>query len=802
MRRRRPGWQRALLALLALLLMLMMAIWLALRASLPGLEGEQALAGLSASIVVERDMLGVATIQGQSRQDVARATGYVHAQDRYFQMDLTRRAAAGELSALLGAGLLDADRSLRRHQFRARARQAMTQLPEHERELLQAYTEGVNAGLADLQLRPFEYLVLQQTPVAWRVEDVLLVVYAMWLDLQGGDAREEQQRGRLAAQLPLPLYRLVTDFDPAFEAALDGSHSLAAPLPTADEADLRQLDPQMFLPAKTTAVQVPQGTRLAAADLVLAPGSNNWALAGARTASGRALIANDMHLGLRVPGTWYRLRLRVPSAGLDVTGVSLPGTPAIIAGSNGKVAWGYTNSYGDFQDLVALTAVPGQAESYLDADGPQPIASEAEVIEVAGADAETLIVRKTRFGPVIADDGEGRELALAWTAHRPEAINMGLLAMETAGDAGEAADIAAAAGMPAQNVMIGDAAGRIAWVLSGRLPRRNAADSTRPLDSASPAPHWPGWIEPADAPRMMDPQVGQAWSANARVVGGQALTLVGDGGYAASARSLQIRDRLAAITAGKPADMLALQLDDRADYLAHWHPLMLEALAALDHPASVEAQALVAGWSGRAAVDDAGYRLLRQFERDVSNSAFAMLTAPARSRWPDFRWRTPARFTETAWRLLQERPAHLLDPNFSSWEDWLADVARQTLDKLPEGCTAINDCRWGQVNTAKIRHPLSQALPLVGAWLDMPADKLPGDWSTPRVQSPGFGASERFAVSPGLESEGYFHMPAGQSGHPLSPFYSAGHAAWVNGEPTPFLPGPAVHRLTLVPSAQ
>jgi penicillin amidase len=199
-------------------------------------------------------------------------------------------------------------------------------------------------------------------------------------------------------------------------------------------------------------------------------------------------------------------------------------------------------------------------------------------------------------------------------------------------------------------------------------------------------------------------------------------------------------------------------------------------------------------------VDDAGFRLLREFERRVVDRAFRMLTVEAQARWPEFSWRTPQRFTEVAWRLIQARPAHLLDPRFSDWDAWFADVAIETVQALPVDCTDIASCSWGRVNVVEIQHPISAAVPFLSRYLDMPANELPGDWSTPRVQSPTFGASERFGVSPGREAEGYLHMPGGQSGHPLSPFYRAGHDAWVTGTASSFLPGPAVHVLKLVPA--
>lgn len=789
--------RRALLVLLILLLTGLLAVWLALRASLPQLEGEIALAGLTAPVTIGRDELGVPAIRGATREDVARATGFLHAQERFFQMDLLRRAGAGELAALLGPALLDTDRRIRVHQFRKRSIAAMAALTAPERALFNAYAAGVNAGLAGLGARPFEYFLLRQPPGPWRVEDSLLVIYAMWIDLQGLEARHEQRRGRLAAALPPSLYRFLTEPDPSWEAPLDGTRLPEMPLPPPEDYDLRRLERSLFERADALAKESRRTAALVRDEPDIALGSNNWAVAGARGAGGAALLANDMHLGLDVPNIWYRARLVAESAGIDVTGVSLPGGPAIIAGSNGSVAWGFTNSYGDFQDLVVLEPAQGK-DSYQSADGPRAFEAEIETIDVAGGTPEELVVRRTIWGPVVGDDGDGHELALAWTAHRDGANDLKLLALETARGLDEAAAIIGGAGMPAQNVLIADRSGRIGWVISGRLPRRNGFEATRPTAWHENGGGWDGWIPAAESPRLLDPPQGYAWSANARVVGGDAFAAIGDGDYAPASRARQIRDRLAAVEAATPADLLAIQTDDRADYLANWQPLALAALRRAGHE---QAAALVSGWSGRAAVDDAGYRLVRQFERRVADRAFTMLTVEPRARWPDFRWRTPQRFTEVAWRLLRERPAHLLDPRFAGWDAWLADVAKEVVEELPEECADLEGCRWGEVNRVRIRHPISEAAPFLSRFLDMRADALPGDWSTPRVQSSRFGASERFAVSPGREAEGYFHMPGGQSGHPLSPFYRAGHDAWVHGEATPFLPGAPKHVLVLKPES-
>jgi penicillin amidase len=732
----------------------------------------------------------VPVIRGATRADVARATGYVHAQDRLFQMDLLRRVGAGELAALLGPGLVARDRRIRLHQFRRRARAALAALDPGDRALLEAYADGVNAGAAAADALPFEYLLLRSEPAPWLPEDCLLVAYAQWIDLQGLDDHDEQRNGRLATALPPAVARLLSAPDPAFEAPLDGSRLPEPPLPDPSEYDLRGFDKALFEDVQRSREAKLKLAGLTPAD---APGSNNFAVAGTRAADGRALLANDMHLRLRVPNIWYRARLVATGEGIDVTGVTLPGLPAVIAGSNGRVAWGFTNSYGDFQDLVRIERGPG-ADQYLAPGGARKFAVARETIEVANAAPETLRVKKTVWGPVVGQDGEGHELALAWTAHSASATDLSVMRLERAQGLDEAASIAAGAAMPGQNVMIADSTGRIGWVLSGRLPMRAGIDGTRPSGWQRAGSGWRGFRPPEQSPRILDPPLGYAWSANARVVGGEAFARVGDADYAPAARAHQIRDRLAALPRASAADLLAIQLDDRADYLARWQPV---AVKALEQGGERAASRLVAGWSGHAAIDDAGYRLLREFERAVTRGAFTMIAAPAEARWPTFDWAPPQRFTETAWRLVESRPAHLLDPRFPDWDAWLADVAGRTARALPAACADLAQCTWGRVNTSQIGHPLSAALPAFARFLDMPSVPLPGDAFVPRVQSPDFGASERFVVSPGREAEGIFQMPGGQSGHPLSPFYRAGYEDWTAGRPAPFLPGPAEHVLTL-----
>jgi penicillin amidase len=276
------------------------------------------------------------------------------------------------------------------------------------------------------------------------------------------------------------------------------------------------------------------------------------------------------------------------------------------------------------------------------------------------------------------------------------------------------------------------------------------------------------------------------------------LSVLGDGGYDRPARAARIRDRLQDINAATPADLLAVQLDDRAPLLDRWHELMLASLPADDNRYA-GLRAALADWTGRATVDSVSYRLVREFRRQVARLVLEPVFAPCRQHYARFNWQR-FHYEQPLWTLLTDRPAHLLNPEFTTWDDLLHAAVDGVLANLKTAGTPIAEATWGERNRAQIVHPFSRVLPrLLTNWLNLPADPLPGDSYTPRVQTPTFGASERFVVAPGREEEGLFQMPGGQSGHPLSPFYRAGHEAWVRGEPTPLLPGPVQHTLTLTP---
>jgi penicillin amidase len=773
------------------------------RASLPRLDGTITGAAISAPVTISRDALGTPTLEAANRVDLAYATGYVHAQDRFFQMDLSRRLAAGELSELFGKLALEQDKSARLFRFRALAQKVLAAASPEQRAIVEAYTRGVNAGLASLRSRPFEYWVLQAKPAPWKPEDVALVSYAMWWDLQHDSIRREMIRAALDARLGGE--RCAGEGGAHWKCALtffyprgtswDSPNSMSQVAPS---APIRIPTPEEL---NVRAQAAPASARLSPQRMPMV-GSNGWAVSGQLTNTGAALVASDMHLTLRVPTIWYRARFKTGTGAtaLDATGLTLPGAPIIVAGSNGQIAWGFTNSYGDYADVTLVPCTQVDDTAVRTPNTTTPLTAVRETIRVKGEAEVPFSVRYGERGVLYdASPERGRCVFARWLATVPGATNFNILALENAASVAQALALAPTLGIPHQNLNVGDRRGHIGWSIAGRIP---AASGEERLTGEAP------WTTEDTHPRVLDPPGGREWTANARpiddpkaeaLIGGDEAMLGSE--YDLGARAHQIHDDLFAISKpAAPADMLRIQLDDRAVFLTRWRDLLVAQLddqALEGHPERAELKRLLIEWRARASVNSVGYRLVRAYHSRTERAMWSMflqaLGIDAADAPP------PSQFEGALWEVVNTQPMHLLAASYPSWHDFLLAQVDATLADLKEECPKLDVCKWGERRPVSIRHPLSRALGFASRLLDMPTVELPGDHDMPRVQDGAFGASERFAVAPGHETEGYLETAGGQSGHPLSPYYRAGFREWAEGEPVPFLPGRAEHTLTLKP---
>ncbi|WP_437755170.1 penicillin acylase family protein [Sorangium sp. So ce1389] len=749
--------------------------------AVPGLEGD---------VTITSDRLGIPAIRAASRQDALRALGVVTARDRLFQLDLLRRSSGGRLAEVLGRDLLPADTRQRLYGVPQAASAILARLPERQRAALDAYAEGVNAYLRSAQALPLEFQKLGYRPEPWRPEDSVLVVLGMFNALS---VTEDLERTRTVLTRSLP--KSVTSFllegtDPYTRALLGAQAPATPPLPA---EELRALV------AQSRRAQAWRGGVLSAASGAAPVGSNGWAVAGQRTSDGRALLANDMHLELGVPNIWYRAELRYGDS--EVAGVVLPGVPMLIVGTNRHVAWGLTSLDGDVMDLVQIEVHPGRPDEYRTPSGWQRFEVAEETIKVRGEPDVTVTAQRTIWGPVAPRPLLGAKVAVRWTALDPEGVDLGLVEMDRARTVEEAASVMNAAGGPGCNVLLADRRGRVAWTVTGRVPRRRGFDGSVSVSWADGRAGWDGYLPPAALPRIVDPPAGFVVNANHRMPLGEGAPALGRD-YANGYRAYRITERLREPRKVAEADLLALQLDTQAEFYGFYRDLALRALtdeAVSRRPALAEARRAVKAWDGRADVASVGLPLLDRLRHVLADEVFAAWLGASRAAEPTLELELTDIDTPLQ-RALDERSAELVPAPEGGWDAFVLAALEKAMAALEQehGGRPVDQIAWGAVSRVRIAHPLA-VTPELAARLNMPDEPLPGCDVCVRLASDSLAASERLVVSPGHESQGILHMPAGQSGDPLSPNYRDQQRAWVDGRPLPLLAGPAAHALTLVP---
>ncbi len=485
----------------------------------PMYDGQLTSEGLKQPVTIKRDAADVVHIFAQSNRDAAFALGFAHAQDRSWQMEFNRRLMRGELSEILGEATLATDKLMRTLSFMQVAQQQLDQLPADVREQLQAYSDGVNAFHANRpQGLPPEFALMRTQPggksgVAWQAVDSVGWSLVMALDLGGNWGNEF---ARLAAARTLSTQQL-WDLYPPYPGEKPAS-----------SVDLSKLYRELGVYKTDSSVKTSFSLPfIGEAGFNEGRGSNNWVVAGTHTTTGKPLLANDPHLALSAPAIWYYTHLQTPD--VDATGASLPGLPFVVLGRNAHVAWGFTNTGPDVQDLYLEQIDPTKPTHYKTPTGWQAFGTRSETIAVKGKSDVTHVVRSTRHGPVISDaqavHGEVLDLsrfvlALRWTALDPN--NRTLVGGVKAQQAKSVADLLTAYGdnhSPTQNIVMADTQGHIAYKAAGRVPVRSAANDIR---GVAPSPgwdaryDWTGWVAYADLPAD-DGKKGWVATANQRI---------------------------------------------------------------------------------------------------------------------------------------------------------------------------------------------------------------------------------------------------------------------------------------------
>lgn len=762
-----------LISLTVIVTMLVLITYVVIRASLPNLDGEISSLDLKGQATLSRDLIGTAIIHAESENDAAYVLGYAHAQDRLFQLDLLRRQSAGELSEIVGTRALEIDKKHRFHQFRQRAKNVFASLSKSEQQILTQYTKGVNAGASSLSFKPFEYILTSSEFAPWRPEDSLLASYSMYIDLQLAQTEIDFRLTALKTIFGADMHQFFTPAS-TYQAAIDGSVTPLLPIkiPKLPSASSHTDDDNQTAYYYDSIVEQ--------ADY----GSNNWAVAGKLTNTQSAMLSNDMHLGLRIPAIWYRTQINYKSdqQEIKVTGVSLPGTPAVTVGSNGHIAWGFTNSNVDNVDWIKL-------------DDDTTTQTVIEKI-ITPNDVVQYTFEISKYGPV--RELNGQRYALKWVAHQDYAVNILIGNMAKMMTIEEALKLSTTIRIPVQNMVVADSAGKVAYQLTGAMSKR-APIARHAITEMQYSEDWNNaQFSPAN---HINPDSGRVWTANARVIGTKDLAQFGDGGYALGARQQQIANLLMQQDSFDEADFYDIQLNNEAIFLKPWHELLLESLV---NKPQIYADdiAILNKWGACACADSVGYTLVRRFRSTLINQ----LLAPVNKELESHKLSTSyiARNIEPSiWALLQQQPKDWLPNGNVDYTEFVETAYRVTKEKLFKQfnvrSTDLSELRWGNVNALAVKHPFSGTLGRFSELVDMKVVEGFGDSYLPAVQSNSFGASQRLIVKPGNEENAILTIPGGQSGHFLSSFYRTGFDDYAAQRKTPLLPLEQQHKIVFTP---
>ena len=681
--------------------------WFAWR-PLPETSGEIA-APVSAKATIARDALGVPHIESATWEDAIFLQGYATAQDRMWQMDALRRLAAGELAEVVGKAALESDQEARRLRLAQIADDAERTMPDADRAVLAAYARGVNDYLETHRGRlPLEFTLLNYDPRPWRVRDSILA--------------------------GLHMYRTLTT---SWREEIEKLHML-------ERGDRAMVD--FLFPARTGFD--PQ------------PGSDAWAVSGERSATGKPILANDPHLDFGIPATWYMIHLRAP--GLNVTGVTLPGVPAVIIGHNESIAWGITNLGFDVQDLYRENIDP-QTGRYVFMGRVEQARLERDAIAVKGAKPIETLTWVTRHGPIFLND-ENRQYALHWAAADPGTFQFPFLEIDRAHDWKEFTAAIARFPGPGQNFVYADTTGNIGYHATGRNPiRRKGCGGDVPADGASGECEWDGIIPFDELPSFFNPAHGAVVTANQNPFPDDYKYPV-NGHFAPPYRATQIRTLLDRTSKWEPRHMLEVQKDVYSGFSQF---LAQQVVAAWDarkasNPALKDAVDLLRSWNGQMEKGTAAPMVVTLVFQQLRKAA-AERAAPGSGQAYDFIM-APAVLE----KLLRERPA--------GWfPDYNGTIMKCFADAVEEGAkiqgSKVSRWDYGQYNALKISHPVGGQLPVIGSYFDIGPVSMSGSSTTIKQTTRRMGPSMRMIVDLADLDHSLQNITIGESGHRLSSHY-------------------------------
>jgi len=766
-----------------------------LDAALPDLDGTLPLSGLAAPVTILRDEWGIPHIRATTSRDAWMALGFVHAQDRLFQMDLTRRRALGRAAEWLGPSAAESDILVRRLGMEAACRRDFAALGTAARDMLEAYSAGVNAWIASGQPNPVEYALLEAAPESWEPWHSIAVMRRLGL-LMGSVWFKLWRAAALPVVGPEGAAKLRYD---------DGGTDLLC-IPPGAEAHRHQADLAALAPAIRALLESMGKT---SGGDETGGGSNNWAVGPARSATGRPVLAGDPHRVFEIPNMYAQHHLACDE--FDMVGLTVPGVPGFPHfGHNDRVAYCVTHAFMDIHDLF-LERFDAEARHTEAPDGPAPVTRRRDSIRIRGGETRDFEIVETRHGPVIAGDpAKGTAIALRSVQFAETDLSFDCLPrMVTAGSVEALYEATRGWGLIDHNLVAGDTAGHIGHLVRARLPRRPRENGWLPVPGWTAAHDWQGWIPHEEMPRSLDPEGGIIVTANNRVVADDAHPDYLCTDCHPPYRARRIAERLAEGGAFAPEDAAAIH----ADTLSLNALLLRDRLTALPAPAEPAAAALrerLLAWDGRmepGASAPAAYIALRRAltailaERSGLAAAGADPLAqvspgivPQNQLW----WTLP--------ELLRRNDASLLG-------GWSWNQALQAA--LARAAVTPAETAWGEVHQPRFAHPLSALFPEAAPLLDPPSRPVGGDGDTVLANgllcasgpAATYGALARYVFDVGNWDASRWAVFHGVSGQPGSPHYADQNEPWSATRMVPMRYGwagiekAARHRQRLEPGA-
>lgn len=803
--------------------------WWIVRRSLPKTRGVTAIPELQAAVSVDRDRWGIPFIQAQSLGDLATAQGYTTAQDRLWQMDTLRRAAAGELSEVFGpiTAVEALDRENRRLGLRAAAEQAAQHMDTQTKLMAESYAAGVNRFIAERKGRlPLEFTVLGYEPQPWTPTDMFLVDAYMWKTLTT-TWRAKINRARLTDVVgpdrardlfasDSPLDHFIVGGGPAAAGAAPapapGMRRRALNPPNQITAPTSQLDPT-GLPISQTGMweSASRILRLFDEESAHISGSNNFVVSGAHTATGKPLLANDTHLGLDVPDIWYIVHLKAPE--WDVEGFALPGVPLVIIGHNQRIAWGFTNSNADVQDVYQETTNERDSTKYLDHGNWVQAKIRPEVIHVKGQPDETENVLITRHGPIVENDKEDhRAYALRWTLTEPGGMDFGYPKLGHAQNWNEFLDVMREVKGPGQNAVYADVDGNIGWIIAANIPIRSKPTGGVPVPGDSDYYDWKGSIPFDELPKVFNPPDGIIATANARTVGPGYKYYV-SGRWAAPYRTDRIYQLLTGRTDLTVADCNAIQNDivSLPDLFLAQELAKASKERQPSEPHAREVLSRLARWDGRATSNSLETSLVEYTRHALMRNLLTPFVGE--SNVPYDLWEPENHYGEVWWRdgiflqnVLRDRPKEWLPEGYKDYDDLLIASADEAIGQI-QGESGSKDAGmwiWGRMHPIEIDHPMGRS-GILQRILSLGPVRGYGTVDTVDAIGHFHGPAMRLVVDLSNFDNSLMEITTGESGQYGSAHYRDQFPEWLGGRgiPAPFSDDAEtrarVERLDLVP---